>query len=116
VSNVTRDELSRARAVVPVVAVQNRHGLDDRRQEAALEVCRRDGLAFMPSFPPGEGRLARRDGPLGVLARARGVTPGQLALAWLLHHARSRFPFPASPVAHLEEYAAAARLGSGGPR
>jgi aryl-alcohol dehydrogenase-like predicted oxidoreductase len=111
VSNVSVDELERARAVVDVVTVQNRFNLVDRHSEDVLEVCDRDGIGFIPWFPLATGDLARRGGPLDELARANDATPGQLALAWLLARSPIVLPIPGTAsVEHLEENVAAADL------
>jgi pyridoxine 4-dehydrogenase len=111
VSNVSVDELERARALVDVVTVQNRFNLADRHSEDVLEVCDRDGIGFIPWFPLAPGDLARPGGPLEELARAHHATPGQLALAWLLARAPVVLPIPGTAsVGHLEENVAAAEL------
>jgi pyridoxine 4-dehydrogenase len=111
VSNVSVDELERARAVVDVVSVQNRFNLVDRHSEDVLDVCDRDGLGFFPWFPLATGDLARPGGPLDELARAHDATPGQLAIAWLLARSPVVLPIPGTAsVEHLEENAAAAEL------
>jgi pyridoxine 4-dehydrogenase len=69
VSNVSLDELERARALVEVVTVQNRYNLADRHSEAVLDACERDGIGFIPWFPLATGDLARPGGPLDDLAR-----------------------------------------------
>jgi pyridoxine 4-dehydrogenase len=111
VSNVSVDELERARALVDVVTVQNRFNLTDRPSEDVLEVCERDGLGFIPWFPLAVGDLARPGGPLDEAARAQQATPGQLALAWLLARSPVVLPIPGTAsVEHLEENVAAADL------
>ena len=111
VSNVSRSELDRARAMVDVVTVQNRYNLTDRRSEDVLEACERDGIGFIPWFPLATGDLARPGGPLDELARSHDATPGQLALAWLLARSTVMLPIPGTgSVAHLEENTAAADL------
>jgi pyridoxine 4-dehydrogenase len=111
VSNVSVDELERARAVVDVVSVQNRFNLADRHSEDVLDVCDRDGLGFVPWFPLAVGDLARPGGPLDEAARAHDATPGQLALAWLLARSPVVLPIPGTAsVEHLEENVAAADL------
>src|SRR5918996_399804 len=108
VSNVSREELERARAVVEVVTVQNRYNLTDRHSESVLEVCERDGLGFIPWFPLAIGELARPGGPLDDLARRHGAAPGQLALAWLLARSPVMLPIPGTAsIEHLEENVAA---------
>jgi pyridoxine 4-dehydrogenase len=111
VSNVSRDELERARALVDVVTVQNRYNLTDRQSENVLEACERDGIGFIPWFPLAIGELARPDGPLDELARRHGAAPGQLAIAWLLAHSPVMLPIPGTgSVEHLEENVAAASI------
>jgi pyridoxine 4-dehydrogenase len=57
-SNVSVEELERARAIVEVVTVQNRYSLEDRRSEAVLEACEQAEIGFIPWFPLATGRLA----------------------------------------------------------
>ena len=110
-SNVSVDQLQRARKLVPIVSVQNRYNLADRASEDVLEVCEHDGLGFLPWYPVGAGDLARPGGPLDRAAKAHGVTQAQVALAWLLLHSPVTLPIPGtSSTAHLEENVAAAEL------
>jgi pyridoxine 4-dehydrogenase len=111
VSNVSAEQLEQARAIVPVVSVQNRYSLADRDSEEVLEICRRDGLGFIPWFPLGAGSLGDRQDALEQVAGAHSATPFQVALAWLLGHSPAMLPIPGtSKVAHLEENVAAAGL------
>ena len=111
VSNVSVEELERARELVDVVTVQNRFSLAERDQEAVLDACERLGIGFIPWFPLATGDLARPGGPLDELARAHDATPSQLALAWLLARSRVMLPIPGTAsVQHLEENLAAAEL------
>jgi pyridoxine 4-dehydrogenase len=111
VSNVSTDELDRAREVVEVVTVQNRYNVEDRHSEDVLEACVREGIGFIPWWPLAVGDLARPGGALDAAARAHDATPGQVALAWLLARSRVMLPIPGtSSVEHLEENAAAADL------
>jgi aryl-alcohol dehydrogenase-like predicted oxidoreductase len=111
VSNVSTEELARARQIVDVVSVQNRYNLTDRDSEDVLEVCERDGLAFIPWFPLAVGRLAQPGGPLDEIAERHHAKPGQIALAWLLKRSPSMLPIPGtSSVEHLEENVAAAAI------
>jgi pyridoxine 4-dehydrogenase len=108
ISNVSADELERARAMVDVVTVQNRYNLADRHSESVLEACERDGIGFIPWFPLAIGELARPGGPLDDLARRHDAAPGQLALAWLLARSPVMLPIPGtSSIEHLEENVAA---------
>jgi pyridoxine 4-dehydrogenase len=115
VSNVSAEQLERARAVVEVVTVQNRYNLVDRRSEGVLEVCERDGIGFLPWFPLATGDLARPGGPVDELASAHEATPGQLALAWLLARSPVMLPIPGTAsIDHLEENVAAQRISPDG--
>lgn len=111
VSNVSLEELERARAVADVVSVQNRYSLADRHSEDVLDACERDGIGFIPWFPLATGTLARPGGTLDELAPAHDASPGQLALAWLLARSPVMLPIPGTAsVEHLEENFAAADL------
>ena len=110
-SNVSLEELERARRVVPIVSVQNRYSLSDRSSEDVLEECEREGIAFLPWFPLATGSLARPGGPLDEVARRLEATPAQVALAWLLARSPVVVPIPGtSSIAHLEENTGAADL------
>ncbi len=110
-SNVDARELATARRIAPIVSVQNRYSLADRHSEGVLEVCERDGLAFLPWFPLALGRLATATGRLAQVARSHGATPAQVALAWLLRRSPVMAPIPGtSSVEHLEEDIGATQL------
>ena len=111
VCNVGREELARARAIAPIVSVQNRYNLAERSSEQVLTVCQEEGLGFLPWFPLATGELARPGGSLDEVARAHGATPAQVALAWLLQHSEVTLPIPGtSSIAHFEENLEAAKL------
>lgn len=110
VSNVSVDELERARAVTDIVSVQNRYSLGDRESEDVLAICERDGIAFLPWYPLGAGSLTRGS-ELDRVAAAHGATAAQVAIAWLLQRSPAMLPIPGtSSVTHLEENVAAAGL------
>ncbi len=110
VSNVTVEELSRARRLARIVSVQNRYSLADRESDDVVEVCERSGLGFLPWYPLATGALARpRDERLQRVARQHGAAPAQVALAWLLKRSPAILPIPGtSSIVHLEENVAAA--------
>lgn len=113
-SSVRPEELERARRVVRVVSVQNRYNLKDRIYDDVLAICERERLGFIPWFPLAAGPLARRRGAVQRVARRRGATPAQVALAWLLQRSPVVIPIPGtSSIAHLEENVAAAELRLG---
>ena len=110
-SNVTAEQLARARQIVPIVSVQNRYNLTDRASEDLVDICERERLAFIPWFPLATGELARSGGPLDQIAQRHRATPSQIALAWLLRRSPAMLPIPGtSTVAHLEENTAGARI------
>jgi pyridoxine 4-dehydrogenase len=111
VSNVSGEQLERARAITTVVSVQNRYNLSDRSSQEVLEECERSGLGFLPWAPLGTGDLAQPGGPLEQIARAHDATPAQVALAWLLGRSPVTLPIPGtSSIAHLQENLDAAEL------
>jgi pyridoxine 4-dehydrogenase len=110
VSNVSLEQLDRARRVVDVASVQNRYNLADRASEDVLEACEQDGIGFIPWFPLATGDLAGPGGPLDEIGGI-DATPGQVALAWLLQRSPVMLPIPGtSSIEHLEENAAAAEI------
>ena len=111
-SNVTVEQLRSAQKIVPIVSVQNRYNLADRSAEDVLDECSAQGIAFLPWFPLATGNLAEEDGPLAEASRRHdNASPGQLALAWLLHRSPIMLPIPGtSSLAHLEENVAAASI------
>jgi pyridoxine 4-dehydrogenase len=115
ISNVSVDQVERARELVDVATVQNRYNLADRHSEDVLDACERAGIGFIPWFPLATGELARPGGPLEDVARDHDATPGQVALAWLLGRSPVILPIPGtSTVEHLEENVAAADLNLSG--
>ena len=110
-SEVGVEEIQRAQEIVPIVSVQNRYNLIDRRSEDVLGFCEREGIGFIPWFPLATGDLARPGGPLDEIAARHDASPGQVALAWLLWRSPVMLPIPGtSSVKHLEENVAAASL------
>ena len=110
-SNVDSRQLAAARKIVPIVSVQNRYSVADRHTEGSLEACEREGIAFLPWFPLAVGDLARSTGRLADIARAKGATAAQIALAWLLRRSPVMAVIPGtSSVEHLEENVAAASV------
>ncbi len=110
-SNVSPEEIVRARKVVPIVSVQNEYNIEDRRWEKALVYCEKEGLGFMPWSPIGGGRGLGPKNALEKAARDRGASVIQVALAWLLERSPVMLPIPGtSSIAHLEENVAAAKL------
>jgi pyridoxine 4-dehydrogenase len=108
-SNVTKEHIERARKIVPVASVQNRYSFADREWDYVVDYCESNGIAFIPWFPLGAGKVA--GDVLNEIAQAHRATPKQVALAWLLRRSPIMLPIPGtSSVEHLEENVAAASL------
>src|SRR2546425_2639914 len=110
-SNVDPEEIARARKIVPIVSVQNRYNIEDRKSENVLVYCEKENLGFLPWFPIGGGSGLKPENPVNLAAKAHGVSVYQVALAWLLERSPVMLPIPGtSSLAHLEENVAAAKL------
>jgi aryl-alcohol dehydrogenase-like predicted oxidoreductase len=116
VSNVGQAQVEEALDLVDLACVQNGYSILERASEDVLDLCRERDLAFVPFFPLGSaftGGPAQLAGDpvIARVARRRGATPSQVALAWLLHRDARILLIPGtSSVAHLEENLAAADL------
>ncbi len=114
-SEVTPAEIEECEKIVPIVTVQNRYSLADRRNEETLNYCERRGIGFLPWYPYAGGKLLKPDHPsaqaLAQITVRHRVTIAQLSLAWLLQRSPVMLPIPGtSRVAHLEQNVAAAQL------
>jgi pyridoxine 4-dehydrogenase len=108
-SNVTQEHIERARKIVPIVSVQNRYSFADREWDYVVNYCERNGIAFIPWFPLGAGKVAGE--VLGRIAQAHHASPTQVALAWLLRRSPFMLPIPGtSSIEHLEQNVAGASL------
>jgi aryl-alcohol dehydrogenase-like predicted oxidoreductase len=98
-SAVTVGQLDIALRHTEVVTVSNAYSVIDRRDEAVVERCEKEGIAYLPWFPLGGGSFARGtavrayDAVRGIADRRR-LTPTQVALAWLLHRSPVMLPIP----------------------
>jgi pyridoxine 4-dehydrogenase len=114
-SEVAPEQIEEAQRIVPIVSVQNRYSLADRRHEATLDWCAQRGIAFLPWYPIAAGKLLKPDHPaaqtLARIAAQHKATVAQLSLAWLLQRSPVMLPIPGtSKGSHLEENIAAAGL------
>jgi len=109
-SNVTVDQLERAREIVEIATVQNEYNVSNRKDEAVLEACENAGIGFIPWFPLAAGELDGVDG-IQSIADRHDATPHQIALAWLLDRSEVTLPIPGtSSIDHLEQNVAAAEI------
>jgi aryl-alcohol dehydrogenase-like predicted oxidoreductase len=117
-SEVSPAEIEAAQKIVPIVTVQNRYSLTDRRHEETLKWCEQRGIGFMPWYPIAGGKILKPDQPsaqaLAEIAKRYSSSLAQLSISWLLHRSPVMLPIPGtSKVAHLEENIAAAGLKLG---
>jgi pyridoxine 4-dehydrogenase len=110
-SEVTIDQIDRARQYVQIASVQNRFNLVDREWESVLDYCTAQGIAFIPWYPLQVGKAGQQGGAVVTIAERHGATPAQVALAWLLRRSPVMLPIPGtSRVEHLEENLAAVNV------
>jgi pyridoxine 4-dehydrogenase len=110
-SEVSVEQIARARPFFPVVSVQNRFNLVDREWEPVLDYCEREGIAFIPWYPLQVGKVGQQGGVVTRIADREGATPSQVALAWLLERSPVMLPIPGtSQRRHLEENLSAVRV------
>jgi aryl-alcohol dehydrogenase-like predicted oxidoreductase len=109
-SNVTPAQIAEGRRVCEIVCVQNYYNLAHRADDVLIDDLARQGIAYVPFFPLG-GFTPLQSSTLSSVAGRLGVTPMQVALAWLLHRSPNILLIPGtSSVAHLRENLAAGRL------
>ncbi len=99
-SEVDVAQIERARALLPISAVQNQFNLTERRREEVVDYCAAEGIVFVPFTPlRGDG-----GGKLAEIAAQRGATPSQITLAWLLRRSPVMLPIPGTlSLDHLKE-------------
>lgn len=109
-STITAGQLTEAQAIAPVVTVQNMYNVASREDEALVERCAAENIAYVPYFPLG-GFTPLQSEALTNVAASLGASPQQVALAWLLQRSPTIALIPGtSSVAHLRENVAAADL------
>jgi pyridoxine 4-dehydrogenase len=109
-SGVTDAQLTEAQAIAPVVTVQNYYNVVERGDEALIDRCEREGIAYAPFFPLG-GFTPLQSSILDEVAAAENASAQQVALAWLLQRSPAIVVIPGtSSIEHLRENVAAAGL------
>jgi aryl-alcohol dehydrogenase-like predicted oxidoreductase len=109
-SNVTATQVAEAQAITEIVCVQNNYNVANRGDDALIDDLARQGIAYVPFFPLG-GFTPLQSSTLSAVAARLGVTPMQVALAWLLHRSPNILLIPGtSSLSHFRENLAAARL------
>jgi aryl-alcohol dehydrogenase-like predicted oxidoreductase len=110
VSNVSAEQLTEAQSIAPVVCVQNNYNVASRYDSELVDRCARERIAYTPFFPLG-GFTPLQSAVLDAVAARLGVSPRQVAIAWLLQHSPTILIIPGtSSVAHLHENIAAAEI------
>lgn len=100
ISEVTVQQIERARRVLPIAAVQNHYNIVERKHDAVVDHCKREGIPFVPFYP------LRGEGPsvLNEIARRHRATRSQIKLAWLLKRSPMMLPIPGTlSLEHLRE-------------
>jgi aryl-alcohol dehydrogenase-like predicted oxidoreductase len=110
ISNCTQGQMAEAQAIAPVVCVQNSYNVAQRGDDAFVDACASQGIAYVPFFPLG-GFAPLKQQKLKDVAAELGVTVMQVALAWLLQRSPNMLLIPGtSKVEHLKENLAAGGL------
>ncbi|MCA2230047.1 oxidoreductase [Nonomuraea aurantiaca] len=109
-SGASDTQLTEAQQIAPVVAIQNLYNLVNRQDDALLERCARENIAFASFFPLGGFSPIQSDTLSDVAARV-GASPQQVALTWLLQRSATSVVIPGtSKLTHLEQNIKAAEL------
>src|SRR5271154_1033622 len=109
-SNVTPTQIAEGRRICHIVCVQNMYNVAHREDDRLIDDLARAGIAYAPFFPLG-GFTPLQSTALNDVAKGLGVTPMQVALAWLLRRASNVLLIPGtSSIGHLRENLAAADL------
>ena len=109
-SNATAAQLAEGQTITDIVCVQNNYNLAHRHDDALIDDLVRQSIAYVPFFPLG-GFTPLQSSTLSTAAEQLGVTPMQVALAWLLHRSPNILLIPGtSSLAHLRENLAAGQL------
>jgi pyridoxine 4-dehydrogenase len=107
-SNVTEEHVRRAQRLTPIVSIQNRYNVDDRRWESLVDLCEQERMVFVPWAPIQD---LGRNRAVQEIAQRHGASPRQIVLAWLLARSPSILPIPGTgSVSHLEDNVAAAAI------
>jgi pyridoxine 4-dehydrogenase len=108
VCNVDLEQLERARAVTPFASVQDRYDINTRVNDSVLDFCTREGIAFLPWFPPSAIDAAPPRSALARISSRHSARPPQVALRWLLARSPITVPLPGTtdPQRYEEDLAA----------
>jgi aryl-alcohol dehydrogenase-like predicted oxidoreductase len=102
ISNANPDQIREANEILGgrLVSVQNQFSPAFRSSEAELRLCDVLGITFLPWSPLGgissAGDLGSEHSAFAQVAQAHGVSPQQVALAWMLAKSPVVIPIPGS--------------------
>ena len=114
VSNATAEQVAEARAIAPIVCVQNMYNLAYRHDDELIDELADEGIAYVPFFPLG-GFSPLQASALSAVAARLDATPMSVALAWLLRRSPNILLIPGtSSTAHLRENVVGAGLSLSG--
>jgi aryl-alcohol dehydrogenase-like predicted oxidoreductase len=106
--NVTENQLRRAQRLAPIVSIQNRFNVADRRSESLIDLCEQEQMVFLPWAPIQDldsNRIVQQ------IAQRYDMTPRQIVLGWLLARSPSILPIPGTgSVSHLDDNVAAVAI------
>ena len=109
-SAVSAEQVSLGRSIVPVVCVQNQYNVAYRKDDALIDELADAGIPYVPFFPLG-GFNPLQAKALDSQSAELGLTPLQVAQAWLLHRSRNILLIPGtSSPAHLRENVAVGKI------
>ncbi len=100
ISNADPERIRLSRDILGgrLASVQNQFSPAYRSSEPELRLCDELGIAFLPWSPLGgisrAGELGSRFAPFAEIAEQRGVSPQQVALAWMLAKSPHVIPIP----------------------
>ncbi|MBB5577634.1 MULTISPECIES: oxidoreductase [Rhizobium] len=109
-SNATASQVKEAQSIAPIVCVQNHYNLVHRADDPLVDTLAEQEIAYVPFFPLG-GFSRLQSEVLDAEAHQHGLSPMQLALAWLLARSSNILLIPGtSRIEHLNENLAAAEI------
>lgn len=101
-SEVTVEQIERARKVAEIITVQNHYNLRERKHEEVLNYCEKNNIVFIPFFPL--DKSGPQNEALIKIANKYNASPQQITLAWLLKRSPVMLPIPGTlNLEHLEQ-------------
>jgi pyridoxine 4-dehydrogenase len=108
-SEVTVEQIEKARSIIEITSVQNHYNLRERKHETVIDYCEKNNIIFIPFFPLDRG--SSNSQTLDEIAKKYKSTPQQIVLAWLLKRSPVMLPIPGTlSIKHLEENFAAGKI------